>query len=112
MVLLRYNQPQLQWRREASLVTHEFTCRMPPPPAMHPGIGLTLDHPSPAPPAQCHSKIYLISLCTVIFFMNGLYFLSSNLSGVFFLFFCVVYRLGVWPTISCKCKRRPHYTFT
>src|SRR5690606_41531307 len=33
---------------------------------------------------------YLISLCTVILFKIGLYFLISNLSGVFFLFFVVM----------------------
>lgn len=34
---------------------------------------------------------YLTSLCNVIFFKYGLYFISSSLSGVFFLFFVVMY---------------------
>ena len=33
---------------------------------------------------------YLISLCTVTLFKIGLYFFSSNLSVVFFLFFVVI----------------------
>ena len=44
------------------------------------------------------SCVYLISLCTVMRFNAGLYFLSSNRSGVFFLFFCVVYLLGDMPS--------------
>lgn len=40
----------------------------------------------------CHSSNYLISLCKVTFFNIGLYFLNSNLSGVFFLFLVVIYR--------------------
>jgi len=35
--------------------------------------------------------IYFISLCMVYFFRIGLYFFLSSLSGVFFLFFVVIY---------------------
>mmetsp|Transcript_5054 Transcript_5054/g.14532 ORF Transcript_5054/g.14532 Transcript_5054/m.14532 type:complete len:163 (+) Transcript_5054:176-664(+) len=40
---------------------------------------------------------YLISRCTVILLKYLLYFLSSSRCESFFLFFCVVYRDGVWP---------------
>lgn len=40
----------------------------------------------------CHvALLYLISLWTVIFFKIGLYFFNSKRSGVFFLFFVVMY---------------------
>jgi len=39
------------------------------------------------------SNCYLISLWTVTFFMIGLNFFNSSLSGLFFLFFLVMYRL-------------------
>ncbi len=41
----------------------------------------------------CHDNniIYLISLCSVILFMIGLYFFNSILSGEFFLFLVVMY---------------------
>jgi len=47
--------------------------------------------------------VYLISLCTVYFFMMGLYFFNSIRSGVFFLFFVVIYLLvPAKPVVLCS----------
>ncbi len=57
----------------------------------------------------CHG--YLISLCTVYFLMIELYFFNSIRSGVFFLFFVVMYRLVPGrPLFLCSVHSRITWT--
>ena len=47
---------------------------------------------NPSPTENYKPKTYLISLCSVTFLRNGLYFFRSIRAGVFFRFFVVMYR--------------------